>query len=79
MKTVEVDIFMSLPGMIQAMANMAMAMPQNRIWLPKIRLRAAGLEATPRAQKADTRRPMNMRRYTLFNIELVWATALLLP
>ena len=56
-----VDIFIRREGSTQAMTSIAMKSPQKTSWLPNMNEKAAGLEATPRAQKADMRRPMNMR------------------
>ena len=52
-------------GITHAMTNMAISIPQNTIWLPKKNAIAACDEATPSAQKAEMRRPINMRTYTL--------------
>lgn len=66
-----VDILSMREGMIHAIASIAIHMPKYMTRLAKKKLNRAGLEATPRAQNADTRRPIDMRRYTRFITELV--------
>ena len=58
---VDVDIFSKRAGRIHAMASIAMKSPQKIILFPKIACMAVALDATPRAQNAEIRRPMNMR------------------
>lgn len=60
-RQVEVDIFAIRVGSIHAIASITMNMPQNTSWLPKMNCMAAALDATPSAQNAEIRRPMNMR------------------
>ena len=71
LRTAPVDILLRRAGITKAITSMAMSIPQNTIWLPKKKESAAGDEATPRAQNAETSSPINMRTYTRFITALV--------